>query len=324
VTGEALVVRGLCVEYPRRGKLVRAVDGVDLELTRGEIHALAGESGSGKSSLGLALLGLVRSPGRTTAGRMHCAGREADLSDPRSVVELRGRVIALLLQESKLALDPLQTVERQILDGLRRVHGADASSARAEELLARVGFEAPHAVLRRFPHELSGGMRQRAQLAAALALEPRYLVADEPTASLDAVLARQVLELLSELCRRDGLGVLLVTHDLAAAASVADRLSVMYAGAVVESGAARDVLLAPRHPYTAALVDSVAAREPFDRPLAALPGRPPEPGEFIAGCAFSPRCGIVEPSCGVSRPQLRECGPGRVLACPPRARGAVS
>lgn len=325
MSARGLEVRGLRVQYPRGGRFVDAVAGVDLEVARGSIHALAGESGCGKSSLALALLGLVRAPGRASAGRVDCEGEAVELGGGRAAARLRGRVVGLLLQESALALDPLQSVERQIGDGLRRASSGvarDERRARTIALLARVGFEDPAALLARFPHELSGGMRQRVQLACALALEPRFLVADEPTASLDALLSRRILELLRDLADRDGLGVLLVTHDLAAAAQVAQHLSVMYAGVVVESGPAREVLLAPRHPYTEALVRASAAREPFDAPLEGLAGRAPRPGELPAGCAFAPRCGFALDSCRAAAPPLveLEVAPARQLACPPRAR----
>jgi peptide/nickel transport system ATP-binding protein len=325
LSARGLDVRGLRVQYPRGGGFVDAVAGVDLVLERGAIHALAGESGCGKSSLALALLGLVRAPGRIAAGRLDCEGRVFELADGRAAAPLGGRVVGLLLQESALALDPLQSVERQITAGLARIDPRaerEARTARAAALLARVGFETPAAVLPRFPHELSGGMRQRVQLACALALEPRFLVADEPTASLDALLARRILELLADLAARDGLGVLLVTHDLAAAAQVAGPLSVMYAGSVVESGPAREVLLAPRHPYTQALVRASAAREPIDAPLVSLAGRAPRPGELPAGCAFAPRCPLVLDACRTAAPPLVADAPGRALACPPQAQGA--
>jgi oligopeptide/dipeptide ABC transporter ATP-binding protein len=325
LSARGLDVRGLRVQYPRGGRFVDAVAGAELELERGAIHALAGESGCGKSSLALALLGLVRAPGRIAAGRLDCEGRVFELADERAAAPLRGRVVGLLLQESALALDPLQAVERQIAAGLARIDPraeGEARTARAAALLARVGFDEPAAVLPRFPHELSGGMRQRVQLACALALEPRFLVADEPTASLDALLARRILELLADLAARDGLGVLLVTHDLAAAAQVAGRLSVMYAGSVVESGPAREMLLAPRHPYTQALVRASAAREPFDAPLESLAGRAPRPGELPVGCAFAPRCPLVLDACRTAAPPLLDDAPGRTLACPPQAQGA--
>ncbi len=335
MSASGLEVRGLRVQYPRDGRFVDAVAGVELEIARGSIHALAGESGCGKSSLALALLGLVRAPGRVSAGRVDCEGEAfelgRDLGRGNAAAALRGRAVGLLLQESALALDPLQSVERQIGDGLRRVSpGAarDELRARTLALLERVGFEDPAPLLARFPHELSGGMRQRVQLACALALGPRFLVADEPTASLDARLSRRILELLRDLAAREGLGVLLVTHDLAAAAQVAQHLSVMYAGAVVESGPARELLLAPRHPYTEALVRASAAREPFDAPLESLAGRAPRPGELPAGCAFAPRCAFALATCRTSAPPLVELelelgvgvAPARQLACPPRAR----
>ncbi len=319
---ETLAFTSLRVSYRERGVWAHAVDGVDVELERGRVHAVIGESGCGKSSLALALLGLVRAGGRVSSSSARLDARELRLDDPRDLAQLRGRGVGLVLQESAQALDPRLGVEQLLADGLARA-GAPASElrARASALLERVGFEAPQDVLARFPHELSGGMRQRVQLAAALSTAPRYLVADEPTASLDTLLARRIVELLRSLAEREGLGVLVVTHDLAAAAEFGGGASVMYAGSVVERGAVRELLLAPRHPYTQALVRAAPTREPFDAPLAGLPGRAPQLLERPAGCAFAPRCSLARAECRNARPALVRQSDGRELACPPAAEG---
>ncbi len=317
---DALEFRGLRVSYRERGAWAQAVDGVDVRVERGRTHVVVGESGCGKSSLALALLGLVRAGGRVSASSARIDGRELRLDDARDLEQLRGRGVGLVLQESAQALDPRMRVERLLVDGLVRAEVPAAERrARACALLERVGFEAPQDVLARFPHELSGGMRQRVQLASALSTSPRYLVADEPTASLDALLARRVVELLRSLVEREGLGLLVVTHDLAAAAEFGGDMSVMYAGRVVERGPARALLLAPRHPYTEALVRAAPTREPFDTRLEGLPGRAPSPLERPSGCAFAPRCALARPECLRQPPPLASSPAGRELACPPRA-----
>lgn len=313
---EALEVRGLRVSYPTRSGWRGAVAGVDLRLERATAHSIVGESGCGKSSLALALLGLVRSGGTLAAASYTLDGRAWPLERAEALSELRGRRVGLLLQESALALDPRLSVERHLREAL----GA-AGRERALELLARVGFEAPHELLARLPHELSGGMRQRVQLACALAPGPSYLIADEPTASLDALLARRIVTLLRSLVERERLGVLMVTHDLAAAAELGGELSVMYAGTVVERGPVRELLLAPRHPYSEALVGACAAREPFDEPLRGLPGAAPADNEARDACAFAARCAAAREDCRTRRPALLALSPGRALACPPRAEG---
>ncbi|MBL8801154.1 MAG: ABC transporter ATP-binding protein [Planctomycetes bacterium] len=318
---EALEVRGLRVSYATRSGWRGAVAGVDLRLERGAAHSIVGESGCGKSSLALALLGLVRTGGRREAASYTLDGRAWSLERPETLRELRGRRVGLLLQESAQALDPRLSVERH----LRAALGAAREGAGRErvlELLARVGFDAPVDLLARLPHELSGGMRQRVQLACALATGPSYLIADEPTASLDALLARRIVTLLASLVERERLGVLMVTHDLAAAAELGGALSVMYAGTVVERGPARELLLAPRHPYTEALIAACAAREPFDEPLRGLPGAAPQGALERDGCAFAARCPLARGACRSSRPTLLKLAPGRELACPPRAEGA--
>ncbi len=315
---DALEVRGLRVSYRERGEWADAVDGVDLRLERGRVHTVLGESGCGKSSLALALLGLVRAGGRLSASALSLEGSELRFDDARALAQLRGRGVGLVLQESAQALDPRLRVEQLLTAGLA-VAAVPAAErrARAAALLSRVGFEAPQDVLQRFPHELSGGMRQRVQFAWALSTAPRYLVADEPTASLDALLARRVVELLASLAERDRLGVLVVTHDLAAAAEFGGSASVMYAGRVVERGPVRELLLAPRHPYTAALVRAAPAREPFEVALEGLPGRAPLPRERTEGCAFAPRCALARAECRSVRPVLVRQSDGRELACPP-------
>jgi oligopeptide/dipeptide ABC transporter ATP-binding protein len=317
---EALEVRRLRVSYATRAGSRGAVAGVDLRLERGAAHSIVGESGCGKSSLALALLGLVRPGGQLAADSYTLDGRAWSLERARDWSELRGRRVGLLLQESAQALDPRLSVERQLREALG---AAGAGRERSLELLARVGFDAPGELLARLPHELSGGMRQRVQLACALATGPSYLIADEPTASLDALLARRILTLLASLVERERLGVLMVTHDLAAAAELGGALSVMYAGTVVERGPVREVLLAPRHPYTEALIAACAAREPFDEPLRGLPGAAPQGAAERDGCAFAARCALARDACRSARPALLPLSPGRELACPPRATGAV-
>jgi len=302
-----LEARDLRLSIPFPGGRALAVSGLSMSLAAGETLALVGESGCGKSLTALALLGLLPEGVRREGGEVLLDGKAVASSD-------RGRRIGLVFQDPQAALNPVRTVGGQVAEVLR-MHRALPScdvGRGVEAALARVGLPDPARQAVAYPHELSGGMRQRAAIAIALAGGPSVLLADEPTTALDATVQAQVLELLRRLSREEGLSVLLVTHDLGVA-STADRIAVMYAGRVVEEGPARAVLASPGHPYTRGLMGS----RPADprAPLSPIPGQVPTPGDWPSGCAFHPRCGLAEERCRRETQELMAMGAGRLTAC---------
>lgn len=316
MSGALLEVEDLAVHFPTPEGALRAVDGFSLRVEPGEVLGLVGESGCGKSVATLALLDLVPPPGRRVRGRIAFAGQDVTAAGPRAFRALRGRRIALVFQAASASLNPHLRVGEQLAEAAR-LRGARPreAHARAGAVLERVGVPPAHG-LRAFPHELSGGQRQRALLAMALLGEPELLVADEPTTALDPTTQAQVLALLRELQRERGLAVLLVTHDLAVAAGLCQRIAVMYAGRVVEEAPAPALFAAPAHPYAAALL---GCTPPLDGPrrarLASIPGRPARALEARAACAFAPRCEHARPACLAADPPWVPLGPGRGARC---------
>jgi oligopeptide/dipeptide ABC transporter ATP-binding protein len=313
-----LQARDLVVEFRRAHRpAIRPVDGVSLTLDQGDALALVGESGSGKSLTALALLGLVPASGRITAGTVFLGGADLLALPERRRREFRGRRIGYVPQEAGGALDPVLTVGAQLGEALA-VHRAlrgSAARTRAAALLSEVGLPDPEAMLRRYPHQLSGGMRQRALIALALAGEPEVLVADEPTTALDVTVQAQILELLGALRRSHGMGLLLVTHDLGLLVGHADRVAVMYAGRIVEEASVAGLFARPAHPYTRALLAAVPR---VDGPPAAprpIPGSVPDPSAWPDGCRFHPRCPDVIPRCRAESPALAPIG-GRPSGVP--------
>jgi oligopeptide transport system ATP-binding protein len=318
VSAPLLSVRGLEVEYATGA---RALRGVDLDLERGCSLALVGESGSGKSSLALALLRLLPPGARLRAARMSLAGRDLLSLGERELDAVRGAQVGLVLQESGGALDPLQQVGDQVGEiwRLREGLARAAARARAAELLARVGLDGPRAYLRRYAHELSGGQRQRVALAMALARSPGVLIADEPTSALDSGVQARLLDLLRGLVEREGLALLVITHDLDVAARVSDRLAVLYAGRVVELGPTADVLERPAHPYTRALLAAHPARTARGGLPRPIPGRASDARALPEGCAFHPRCALARAECARIDPALAplvDATGARSAACP--------
>jgi peptide/nickel transport system ATP-binding protein len=320
-------VRDLNVTFTAGAKPVRAVDGVSLQVAAGETLALIGESGSGKSVTLRSLLRLHPPRSSRISGQMQVAGLDVLGLNADALADYRGRVCSMIFQEPLLALDPVYSLGDQIIESIRRheptVSRAQAH-ARALELFERVRIPSPERRLAAFPHEMSGGMRQRAMIALALACHPQVLLADEPTTALDATVQIQILLLLRDLQRELGLSIIFVTHDMGAAVEMADRIAVMYAGRIVEMGPVRDVIRHPQHPYTAALLESRAGmeratdalNEGHDRVrLVAIGGAPPDLTNLPPGCAFAPRCVHAQDGCRVAAPEAVQVGPEHTARC---------
>jgi peptide/nickel transport system ATP-binding protein len=311
-------IADLHVTFTGGRKPVQAVNGVSLAVQRGEVVALIGESGSGKSVTLRTLLRLHNERRSTLRGTVRVAGQEVLAMDHRTLCDYRGKVTSMIFQEPLLALDPVYPVGAQIVEAIRRhepVSTADAHQ-RALALFERVRIPSPERRLAAYPHEMSGGMRQRAMIALALACRPQVLLADEPTTALDATVQIQVLLLLRELQRELGLSVIFVTHDIGAAVEVADRIAVMYAGRIVEEGTARQLIRTPRHPYTRALLQSRAhgAMDKGGR-LATIGGSPPDLANLPPGCAFAERCPMAQDACRGMQPEAVVIGPGHIARC---------
>jgi peptide/nickel transport system ATP-binding protein len=301
-------IQNLTVTFTGGRKPVPAVGGVDLQVQQGEVVALIGESGSGKSVTLRSLLRLHSPRTTTMTGRMLVGGQDVLSLSTSALAAYRGKVASMIFQEPLLALDPVYTVGAQIVESIQRHEpvSKEAAFKRALQLFERVRIPSPERRLEAYPHEMSGGMRQRAMIALALACEPKLLLADEPTTALDATVQIQILLLLRELQREMGLSVIFVTHDIGAALEVADRIAVMYAGRIVEVGSARTMIREPRHPYTMALLKSRAhgALAKGSR-LDTIAGAPPDLSALPKGCAFAERCNFANDECRVTRPEMK-------------------
>jgi peptide/nickel transport system ATP-binding protein len=312
-----LEVRDLAVSFGTREGTVRAVDGVSLTVNRGEVLGLVGESGSGKSVTGLAVMGLIDAPGRVTAGSIAFEGRELVGLPERELRRLRGRRIAMIFQDPMTTLNPVLRVDTQMIEAIRAHEPVSEKAARdrAAKALARVGIPSPEERLSSYPHQFSGGMRQRVAIAIALLHGPSLLVADEPTTALDVTIQAQILAEVQQLCAEMGAALVWITHDLAVVAGLADRVAVMYAGRIVEVGPVDPVLDAPRHPYTAGLIGSVPSRNRRGSPLAQIPGMTPSLADLPPGCAFAPRCPRADAACRVEAPPLLQEPGERAFRC---------
>jgi len=315
-----LDVRSLSTQFTTHHGVVRAVDDVSWDVAEGETVALVGESGCGKSVSALSIMRLVAAPaGRIVGGQIFFKGRDLLTLSEAEMRRVRGREIAMIFQEPMTSLNPVLTVGRQLTEGLEIHLGMSAAAARARavELLGMVGIPDGAGRLGQYPHQFSGGMRQRMMIAMALACEPALILADEPTTALDVTIQAQILELMKSLSRRLGVAMLMITHNLGVVARYADRVNVMYAGRIIERGTARELYAHPRHPYTLGLLRSVPRLdEPRRARLAPIEGQPPDLSRLPTGCAFVPRCGFSVDRCGRDRPGLRAIGAaGHVSAC---------
>jgi oligopeptide/dipeptide ABC transporter ATP-binding protein len=318
VADHLLEVRGLKTVFPTRDGLVRAVDGVDFQIDAGQTLGIVGESGSGKSVTVLSIMRLLQRPGRVAAGEVLFKGRDLLQSSEREMQEVRGAEIAMIFQDPMTSLNPVYRAGWQVGEPLRLHRGLDlaASLREAVSVFARVGIPEPGKRVRAFPHELSGGMRQRAMIAMGLTTAPSVLVADEPTTALDVTIQAQILELLKEVNREFGTATILITHNLGVVAGMCERLLVMYAGRVVESGPTEDVFANPRHPYTWSLLRSIPRLDAeAHEPLQAIEGLPPDLTDLPRGCAFHPRCPFRIGRCVEETPALLEVSSTQRAAC---------
>jgi peptide/nickel transport system ATP-binding protein len=315
-TGPLLAVERLRVEFPtRRGTLV-AVHDLSFDIAPGEVLGVVGESGAGKSITGAAIIGLIDPPGRIAAGEIRLAGRRIDNLPYAEMRRVRGREIGAIFQDPLTSLNPLYTVGRQLTETIRTHLDMNDAAARdrAIGLLEEVGIPAAARRIDHYPHQFSGGMRQRVVIALALAAKPRLIVADEPTTALDVSIQSQIIELLKRLCREHGTAVMLVTHDMGVIAETADRVAVMYAGRIVEIGPVADVIHRPQHPYTVGLMGSIPSIVDEREHLTQIDGSMPRLTALPTGCAFHPRCPRALAHCREVRPELVVAGPTRA-AC---------
>jgi oligopeptide/dipeptide ABC transporter ATP-binding protein len=314
-----LDVADLVVDFLTEDGVVHAVDGVSFSIEPGEIVGVVGESGSGKSVTAMSILGLIRQPpGNIRRGTLSFHGEDLRAMPPRRLREIRGGQIAMVFQDPMTTLNPVLSIGSQIVEAIRLHHrdsSRAAARARALELLELVGVPNPEARLRQYPHEFSGGMRQRAMIAMAIANDPELLIADEPTTALDVTIQAQVLDLLRTAQETTKAATILITHDLGVIAELADRVLVMYAGRIVEQASVRTLFAAPRHPYTAGLLASLPRLDDEEGPLRPIPGSPPNMLEPPPGCPFHPRCPLAADRCRTERPELTDLGNGQYSAC---------
>lgn len=311
-----LEVSHLRVEFPTRRGTLLALDDISFTIAPGEILGVVGESGAGKSLTGAAIIGLLEPPGRIAGGQVRLDGRRIDQLSPAEWRRVRGRQIGAIFQDPLTSLNPLYTVGQQLVETIRAHLPLSASQARARavDLLRQTGIPAPEARIDQYPHQFSGGMRQRVVIALALAAEPRLIVADEPTTALDVSIQAQIISLLKRIARDHGAAVMLVTHDMGVIAETCDRVAVMYAGRIVEIGPVQAVIHRPAHPYTRGLMGSIPAMDAERDRLSQIDGAMPRLNAIPPGCAFNPRCGDVMPRCRTERPDLLEAGATRA-AC---------
>jgi len=316
MTAPVLEVKNLRIEFPTRRGVLTAVDDVSFTIAPGEVLGVVGESGAGKSLTGAAIIGLLEPPGRIAGGEILLNGRRIDNLPYEALRKIRGREIGAIFQDPLTSLNPLYTIGRQLVETIQTHLDMSETSARdrAVKLLEEVGIPAARERIDHYPHQFSGGMRQRVVIALALAAEPKVIIADEPTTALDVSIQAQIITLLKRLCRDHGTSVMLVTHDMGVIAETADRVAVMYAGRIAEIGPVADVIHKPQHPYTIGLMGSIPQFETQLDRLIQIDGAMPRLDSIPEGCAFNPRCTKAFDMCRTSRPELMEAASSRA-AC---------
>jgi peptide/nickel transport system ATP-binding protein len=311
-----LEVKNLRVEFPSRRGTLLALDDISFSIAPGEILGVVGESGAGKSLTGAAIIGLLEPPGRISGGEIRLDGQRIDNLPYEAMRKIRGRQIGAIFQDPLTSLNPLYTIGRQLTETIL-THlpvSEDEARARAIKLLKETGIQGAEQRIDQYPHQFSGGMRQRVVIALALAAEPKLIVADEPTTALDVSIQAQIISLLKRLCKDHGAAVMLVTHDMGVIAETCDRVAVMYAGRIAEIGPVADVINRPAHPYTVGLMGSIPAKDEDRERLTQIDGAMPRLNSIPKGCAFNPRCPKVFDRCKTERPNLFEAGATRA-AC---------
>ena len=316
MTSALLEVRHLRVEFPTRHGTLTALDDISFDIAPGEILGVVGESGAGKSLTGAAIIGLLDPPGRVAGGEIRFEGRRIDNLPYEEMRKVRGRSIGAIFQDPLTSLNPLYTIGQQLVETIQTHLSVSAQEARrrAVRLLEETGIQAAEQRIDQYPHQFSGGMRQRVVIALALAAEPKLIVADEPTTALDVSIQAQIISLLKRLCKDHGAAVMLVTHDMGVIAETSDRVAVMYAGRIAEIGPVHGVIHAPAHPYTVGLMGSIPAMDDERERLLQIDGTMPRLTAIPRGCAFNPRCPHVFDRCRVQRPDLLDAGATRA-AC---------
>ena len=318
-TGPLLTVSNLRCDFKIHKKMVHAVRGVDLSIHEGEVLGVVGESGSGKSVTMKSIIRILPDSAVVTADALSFAGEDLTHLSEKQYRHIRGNAISMIFQDPMTSLNPLKRVGDHIVEVLQRHRHMDKKEAEAEaiEMLRKVGVPSPEQRVKQYPHEFSGGMRQRALIAMALACNPKMLIADEPTTALDVTIQAQILDLIRELQRENGMTVVLITHDLGVVASMCDRIAVMYCGLIMEQGTTDEIFYEPKHPYTKALLRSVPAiNEETSERLKPIEGQAPSVANPPPGCPFAPRCPIARPSCSEAIPDMVAYGEGHIARCP--------
>ena len=316
MTQPVLSVKDLKVDFVTRRGALHAIDGVSLEIARGEVLGVVGESGAGKSVTGLAVIGLIDPPGRIAGGEISLSGQRIDNLAPDAMRRIRGKRIGMIFQDPLTSLNPLYRVGDQLVETIRTHLDLSESAARkrAIDLLAEVGISAPEKRIDAYPHEFSGGMRQRVVIALAICAEPELIIADEPTTALDVSVQAQIIGLIKRLGRDHGTAVMLVTHDMGVIAETSDRVAVMYSGRIAEIGPVRDVVQHPLHPYAKGLMGAIPTLAGDAERLVQIPGSMPRLSAVPGGCAFHPRCEFAFDRCRMERPEPRPHG-AQLVAC---------
>lgn len=312
-----LEIKGLKTSFFTDDGEVPAVNDVSFFIRRGEILGVVGESGCGKSVTSLSVMGLVPRPGKVTGGSIRFKNEELTIAAESRMRQVRGNEIAMIFQEPMTSLNPVFTIGHQLIEGIRLHNKISKKEAagRAVDMLQKVGMPRAKQLLKEYPHQLSGGMRQRVMIAMAMACEPELLIADEPTTALDVTIQAQILDLMKQLNKEFHTSILMITHDLGVVADICDRIVVMYAGKVVEEGSVREIFKNPQHPYTEGLIQSVPNMREAKKRLYSIPGNVPKPGSLQQGCHFAPRCPYAFDRCTAENPQLLQTEDGHQVRC---------